>query len=107
MDVSGRGNFVWISGDPAVAQELVREAFLIGVRQTLRSTDFDEFNARRGMRNGKTVLAEAFNVEFYGFLDEFKDFIASFPTATHPGRSGTCAPKLVSPFSMTTAYLIA
>ena len=27
-------------------------------------------------------------------------------TATQPGRSGTCAPKLVSPFSTTTAYFI-
>src|SRR5262245_15669256 len=27
-------------------------------------------------------------------------------TATQPGRSGTCAPKLVSPCSITTAYFI-
>jgi hypothetical protein len=28
------------------------------------------------------------------------------PTATHPGRSGTVAPKLVGPRSMRTAYFI-
>src|SRR5689334_16944849 len=28
------------------------------------------------------------------------------PTATQPGKSGTCAPKLLSPRSTTTAYFI-
>src|SRR5687767_12611775 len=42
----------------------------------LCGADLDEFNA--GSRNGKAIVAKAFDVEFDSFLDELEDFVACF-----------------------------
>jgi hypothetical protein len=48
------------------------------LRDLLCGADLNEFNARRGRRNGKPVLAKPFDVKLNGLFDEFEDFVASF-----------------------------
>ena len=72
----------------------------------LGSLHLDDLSLGAWHGHSQTVLFQPVNVKLYGLADQAQHFRARSPTATQPGRSGTWAPQLVSPRSITTMSVL-
>ena len=63
---------------------------------------FDEFAVRVRLRNRTAFMLQALQMKLDGLPDQPHDLLLGFARRDAAGRSGTYAPKLSGPCSMTT-----
>ncbi len=72
----------------------------------LRGPDLNELSPGTWYRHGQAVLLQAVDMKLDSLADELEQLLASLAYRHTARKSGTWAPQLVSPRSMTTMYRI-